>query len=145
MEGSEQLKGEEPSKPHPHSHLYPAFCFFAGVTGGLAAPLVAAGAATIIGSAGAAALGSVAGIAVMTSLFGAAGASLTGQVRGERWAMRAFGQGGPAPKGRTQIRPRDGSTGDGPGFSPAGPQPCQNLQQASQRTGRELGTGRCTG
>ncbi|KAK1340423.1 hypothetical protein QTO34_018993 [Cnephaeus nilssonii] len=35
-------------------------------------------AATIIGSAGAAALGSVAGIAVMTSLFGAAGASLTG-------------------------------------------------------------------
>lgn len=50
------------------------------MTGGLAAPLIAAGAATIIGSAGAAALGSVAGIAVMTSLFGAAGASLTGEV-----------------------------------------------------------------
>lgn len=50
------------------------------MTGGLAAPLVAAGAATIIGSAGAAALGSVAGIAVMTSLFGAAGAGLTGKV-----------------------------------------------------------------
>lgn len=50
-----------------------------GLTGGLAAPLVAAGAATIIGSAGAAALGSTAGIAVMTSLFGAAGAGLTGE------------------------------------------------------------------
>uniref|UniRef100_A0A8B9Z6X9 Transmembrane and coiled-coil domains 4 n=1 Tax=Buteo japonicus TaxID=224669 RepID=A0A8B9Z6X9_9AVES len=49
-----------------------------GLTGGLAAPLVAAGAATIIGSAGAAALGSTAGIAVMASLFGAAGAGLTG-------------------------------------------------------------------
>ncbi|XP_039767986.1 transmembrane and coiled-coil domain-containing protein 4 isoform X2 [Ornithorhynchus anatinus] len=49
-----------------------------GLTGGLAAPLVAAGAATVIGSAGAAALGSVAGIAVMASLFGAAGAGLTG-------------------------------------------------------------------
>uniref|UniRef100_A0A8C0J2X1 Transmembrane and coiled-coil domains 4 n=1 Tax=Chelonoidis abingdonii TaxID=106734 RepID=A0A8C0J2X1_CHEAB len=48
------------------------------LTGGLAAPLVAAGAATIIGSAGAAALGSTAGIAVMASLFGAAGAGLTG-------------------------------------------------------------------
>lgn len=50
-----------------------------GLTGGLAAPLVAAGAATIIGSAGAAALGSTAGIAVMASLFGAAGAGLTGK------------------------------------------------------------------
>lgn len=56
------------------------------MTGGLAAPLVAAGAATIIGSAGAAALGSVAGIAVMTSLFGAAGAGLTGKVTKECWA-----------------------------------------------------------
>lgn len=54
------------------------------MTGGLAAPLVAAGAATIIGSAGAAALGSVAGIAVMTSLFGAAGAGLTGEVEREQ-------------------------------------------------------------
>ncbi|NXC74576.1 TMCO4 protein, partial [Anhinga anhinga] len=49
-----------------------------GLTGGLAAPLVAAGAAAVIGSAGAAALGSTAGIAVMASLFGAAGAGLTG-------------------------------------------------------------------
>ncbi|XP_051493475.1 transmembrane and coiled-coil domain-containing protein 4 isoform X2 [Apus apus] len=49
-----------------------------GLTGGLAAPLVAAGAAAIIGSAGAATLGSTAGIAVMASLFGAAGAGLTG-------------------------------------------------------------------
>ncbi|KAF2976564.1 hypothetical protein EK904_005528 [Melospiza melodia maxima] len=49
-----------------------------GLTGGLAAPLVAAGAGAIIGSAGAAALGSTAGIAVMASLFGAAGAGLTG-------------------------------------------------------------------
>ena len=55
------------------------------MTGGLAAPLVAASAATIIGSAGAAALGSVAGIAVMTSLFGAAGAGLTGKVPKEWW------------------------------------------------------------
>ncbi|KAJ7423114.1 hypothetical protein WISP_35074 [Willisornis vidua] len=50
-----------------------------GLTGGLAAPLVAAGAAAIIGSAGAAALGSTAGIAVLASLFGAAGAGLTGK------------------------------------------------------------------
>ncbi|CAK8683718.1 unnamed protein product [Clavelina lepadiformis] len=49
-----------------------------GLTGGLAAPLVAAGAGAILGGASAAALGSVAGIAVITSLFGAAGAGLTG-------------------------------------------------------------------
>uniref|UniRef100_H2YRX9 Transmembrane and coiled-coil domain-containing protein 4 n=1 Tax=Ciona savignyi TaxID=51511 RepID=H2YRX9_CIOSA len=49
-----------------------------GLTGGLAAPLVAAGAGAIIGGTSAAALGSVAGIAVITSLFGAAGAGLTG-------------------------------------------------------------------
>jgi len=49
-----------------------------GLTGGLAAPLVAAGAGAIFGGASAAALGSVAGIAVITSLFGAAGAGLTG-------------------------------------------------------------------
>ncbi|XP_061423919.1 transmembrane and coiled-coil domain-containing protein 4 isoform X2 [Lethenteron reissneri] len=49
-----------------------------GVTGGLAAPFVAAGAGAVIGGAGAAVLGSTAGIAVMTSLFGAAGAGLTG-------------------------------------------------------------------
>ncbi|XP_051895199.1 transmembrane and coiled-coil domain-containing protein 4 isoform X2 [Pristis pectinata] len=49
-----------------------------GLTGGLAAPLVAAGAAAIVGTAGAAAIGSTAGIAIMASLFGAAGAGLTG-------------------------------------------------------------------
>ncbi|XP_038145789.1 transmembrane and coiled-coil domain-containing protein 4 [Cyprinodon tularosa] len=49
-----------------------------GVTGGLAAPLVAAGAGAVLGAGGAAALGSTAGIAIMASLFGAAGAGLTG-------------------------------------------------------------------
>ncbi|XP_061457026.1 transmembrane and coiled-coil domain-containing protein 4 [Rhineura floridana] len=49
-----------------------------GLTGGLAAPLVASGATAIIGSAGVAALSSVTGMAVMGSLFGAAGAGLTG-------------------------------------------------------------------
>ncbi|XP_020491660.2 transmembrane and coiled-coil domain-containing protein 4 [Labrus bergylta] len=49
-----------------------------GVTGGLAAPFVAAGAGAVIGAGGAAALGSAAGIAIMASLFGAAGAGLTG-------------------------------------------------------------------
>ncbi|XP_061528008.1 LOW QUALITY PROTEIN: transmembrane and coiled-coil domain-containing protein 4 [Phycodurus eques] len=49
-----------------------------GVTGGLAAPLVAAGAGAVLGAGGAAALGSAAGIAIMASLFGAAGAGLTG-------------------------------------------------------------------
>ncbi|XP_072887984.1 transmembrane and coiled-coil domain-containing protein 4 [Hemitrygon akajei] len=49
-----------------------------GLTGGLAAPFVAAGAAAIVGTAGAAAIGSTAGIAIMASLFGAAGAGLTG-------------------------------------------------------------------
>uniref|UniRef100_A0A3P8PRD0 Transmembrane and coiled-coil domains 4 n=1 Tax=Astatotilapia calliptera TaxID=8154 RepID=A0A3P8PRD0_ASTCA len=49
-----------------------------GVTGGLAAPLVAAGAGAVLGAGGAAALGSVTGIAIMASLFGAAGAGLTG-------------------------------------------------------------------
>ncbi|KAM4609722.1 transmembrane and coiled-coil domain-containing protein 4 [Polymixia lowei] len=48
-----------------------------GVTGGLAAPLVAAGASAVLG-AGAAALGSATGIVIMASLFGAAGAGLTG-------------------------------------------------------------------
>ncbi|KAK7480826.1 hypothetical protein BaRGS_00027912, partial [Batillaria attramentaria] len=48
------------------------------LTGGLAAPLVAAGAGVIIGGAGAAALGSVAGVAIIGSLFGVAGAGLTG-------------------------------------------------------------------
>nr|KAI8731962.1 transmembrane and coiled-coil domain-containing protein 4-like isoform X3 [Biomphalaria glabrata] len=49
-----------------------------GLTGGLAAPLVAAGAGAIIGGAGAAVLGSTAGVAVIGSLFGVAGAGLTG-------------------------------------------------------------------
>ncbi|KAH3779892.1 hypothetical protein DPMN_157700 [Dreissena polymorpha] len=50
----------------------------AGLTGGLAAPLVAAGAGAIIGGAGAAVLGSTAGVAIIGSLFGVAGAGLTG-------------------------------------------------------------------
>ncbi|XP_008289637.1 transmembrane and coiled-coil domain-containing protein 4 [Stegastes partitus] len=49
-----------------------------GVTGGLAAPLLAAGAGAVLGAGGAAALGSATGIAIMASLFGAAGAGLTG-------------------------------------------------------------------
>ncbi|XP_026576991.1 transmembrane and coiled-coil domain-containing protein 4 [Pseudonaja textilis] len=48
-----------------------------GLTGGLAAPLVATGAAAIIGT-GAMALGSAAGAAIIGSLFGAAGAGLVG-------------------------------------------------------------------
>ncbi|PAA54383.1 hypothetical protein BOX15_Mlig003167g1 [Macrostomum lignano] len=53
-----------------------------GLTGGLAAPLVAAGAGVIIGGAGAAAIGTAAGAAVLGSVFGVAGAGLTG------WKMR---------------------------------------------------------
>ncbi|CAG5124187.1 unnamed protein product, partial [Candidula unifasciata] len=49
-----------------------------GLTGGLAAPLVAAGAGAIIGGTGAAVLGTTAGVAVIGSLFGVAGAGLTG-------------------------------------------------------------------
>ena len=56
------------------------FCYLLGLTGGLAAPLVAAGAASIIGGAGAAALGTTAGVAIIGSLFGVAGAGLTGIV-----------------------------------------------------------------
>ncbi len=51
----------------------------AGLTGGLAAPLLAAGAGAIIGGAGAAALGSAAGVAIIGSLFGVAGAGLGGE------------------------------------------------------------------
>lgn len=51
-----------------------------GLTGGLAAPLVAAGAGAVIGGAGAAALGSAAGVAIIGSLFGVAGAGLTGEL-----------------------------------------------------------------
>ncbi|ESO89960.1 hypothetical protein LOTGIDRAFT_62534, partial [Lottia gigantea] len=49
-----------------------------GLTGGLAAPLVAAGAGAIIGGAGAAVLGTTAGVAIIGSLFGVAGAGLAG-------------------------------------------------------------------
>ncbi|GFO07061.1 transmembrane and coiled-coil domain-containing protein 4 [Plakobranchus ocellatus] len=49
-----------------------------GLTGGLAAPLVAAGAGAIIGGTGAAMLGTTAGVALIGSLFGVAGAGLTG-------------------------------------------------------------------
>ena len=49
-----------------------------GLTGGLAAPLIAAGAGVIIGSAGAAALGSTTGVIIIGSLFGVGGAGLTG-------------------------------------------------------------------
>ncbi|KAG8142196.1 hypothetical protein E2320_006145 [Naja naja] len=52
--------------------------YLTGLTGGLAAPLVATGAAAIIGTAGATALGSAAGAAIIGSLFGAAGAGLVG-------------------------------------------------------------------
>ncbi|CAL1292717.1 unnamed protein product [Larinioides sclopetarius] len=54
------------------------FAVEGGLTGGLAAPFMAAGAGAIIGGAGAAALGSAAGVAVIGSLFGVAGAGLTG-------------------------------------------------------------------
>lgn len=55
-------------------------CCVLGVTGGLAAPLVAAGAGAVLGAGGAAVLGSATGIAIMASLFGAAGAGLTGEL-----------------------------------------------------------------
>lgn len=52
--------------------------FCVGLTGGLAAPLIAAGAGVVIGGAGATVLGSVAGVAIIGSLFGVAGAGLSG-------------------------------------------------------------------
>lgn len=55
-------------------------CSISGLTGGLAAPFIAAGAGVLIGGAGAAALGSVVGVALIGSLFGVAGAGLTGKV-----------------------------------------------------------------
>ena len=48
------------------------------MTGGLAAPLVAAGVGAVVGGTAAAALGSVVGLAAITSLFGATGAGLAG-------------------------------------------------------------------
>lgn len=59
------------------------FTYNSGLTGGLAAPLVAAGAGALIGGAGAAALGSAAGVAIIGSLFGVAGAGLTGKTMGK--------------------------------------------------------------
>lgn len=50
-----------------------------GVTGGLAAPFLAAGIGTVVGTAGAAALGSTVGVAIIGSLFGVAGAGLGGK------------------------------------------------------------------
>lgn len=71
-----------PLQPTNEQFLFMVFSVFChvctGLTGGLAAPLVAAGAGAIIGGAGAAALGSVAGVAIIGSLFGVAGAGLTG-------------------------------------------------------------------
>ena len=57
-----------------------------GLTGGLAAPLLAAGAGSVIGagSAAAAAMASGAGVAVIGSLFGAAGAGLAGYKMNKR-------------------------------------------------------------
>ncbi|XP_028967037.1 transmembrane and coiled-coil domain-containing protein 4 [Galendromus occidentalis] len=55
-----------------------------GLTGGLAAPLVAAGAGAFIGGAGAAVLGSAAGVAVISSIMGLAGAGLTGYKMNKR-------------------------------------------------------------
>ncbi|KAI2649478.1 Transmembrane and coiled-coil domain-containing protein 4 [Labeo rohita] len=63
-----------------------------GVTGGLAAPLVAAGAGAVLGAGGAAVLGSATGIAIMASLFGAAGAGLTGSFQAPWSSLGACGE-----------------------------------------------------
>ncbi|KAI0225683.1 Transmembrane and coiled-coil domain-containing protein 4 [Lamellibrachia satsuma] len=55
-----------------------------GLTGGLAAPFLAAGAGAVIGTAGATALGSAAGVAIISSLFSAAGAGLGGYKMSKR-------------------------------------------------------------
>ena len=55
------------------------------VTGGLAAPLIAAGTGAFLGTASATALGSTVGLAVISSLFGAAGAGLTGYRMSRRY------------------------------------------------------------
>ncbi|KJE93810.1 hypothetical protein CAOG_04552 [Capsaspora owczarzaki ATCC 30864] len=49
-----------------------------GLTAGLAAPLIAAGAGAVVGTSGAAFLASAGGVALVGTLFGAAGAGLTG-------------------------------------------------------------------
>lgn len=50
-----------------------------GVTGGLAAPLVAVGAGAVIGTGAVAGIATTAGATVLGSLFGVAGAGLTGK------------------------------------------------------------------
>ena len=50
---------------------------FSGLTGGLAAPMLAVGLGTLLGT-GSAVLGSTAGVALIGSLFGVAGAGLGG-------------------------------------------------------------------
>ncbi|CAJ0606405.1 unnamed protein product [Cylicocyclus nassatus] len=55
-----------------------------GLTGGLAAPLVAAGAGAIIGTAGAAGIATTAGAAVLGTTFGVAGAGLAGYKMSKR-------------------------------------------------------------
>lgn len=55
-----------------------------GLTGGLAAPLVAAGAGVVIGSGAAAGIATTAGAAVLGSTFGVAGAGLTGYKMNKR-------------------------------------------------------------
>ena len=51
-----------------------------GLTGGLAAPLIAAGAGAVLGAGSAAVLSTTAGLAFIASIFGAAGAGLTGEL-----------------------------------------------------------------
>lgn len=55
------------------------------VTGGLAAPFIAAGTGAFLGTASATALSSTVGLAIISSLFGAAGAGLTGYRMNRRY------------------------------------------------------------